>query len=170
MGFDIESTGLETTTDEAISYGFAVYVEGQLHSTEEFFVLPDVQIHPGAERIHGVSYEHLRRRFREGSALSARAGSTRALSRLIELSNRGATFVGSNPMFDFSMLDYTLRRQRSMSLAASGFDLEVTTIIDVVARDDVGEISVALVEAAGQPERQGRRDRPRHRPHELARA
>jgi DNA polymerase-3 subunit epsilon len=135
VGFDVESTGLDTSADEAISYGFAEFVRGALVAQDEFFVLPDVQIHPGAEKIHGVSYEKLRRMFREGIALSSRAGATRATARLIEYQQRGATFVGSNPMFDYSMLDSTLRRQGHGGLAAMGFDVARIDMIDVVAND-----------------------------------
>ncbi len=135
VGFDVESTGLDTYNDEAISYGFAEFVNGQLVVQDEFFVLPDIQIHPGAERVHGISYEKLRRLYREGDALSARAGATRATSRLLEYRERGATFVGANPMFDYTMLDSTLRRQGHGGLIAAGFDVATLSLIDVVAHD-----------------------------------
>ncbi len=135
VGFDVESTGLDTRNDEAISYGFAEFFDGELVSMEEFFVLPDVQIHPAAERVHGVSYEHLRKKFREGDALSSVAGATRATQRLLDYQARGATFVGANPKFDYSMLDSTLRRHGSGGLMASGFDLSLIELIDVVAFD-----------------------------------
>jgi DNA polymerase-3 subunit epsilon len=135
VGFDVESTGLDTANDEAISYGFAEFVNGRFVGQDEFFVLPDIQIHPGAEKIHGVSYERLARLFRSGEAVSARAGASRAVSRLINYQNRGATFVGANPMFDFSMLDSTLRRQGHGGLVEMGFDLASADLIDVVAHD-----------------------------------
>jgi DNA polymerase III epsilon subunit-like protein len=135
VGFDVESTGLETQSDEAIAYGFAEYQNGQFVGVHEFFVLPDVQIHPGAEKVHGVSYQQLSKLHREDRALSARAGASRATQILVDYAARGATFVGSNPMFDFSMLDSTLRRQRGGGLASLGFDLEAVALIDVVAHD-----------------------------------
>jgi DNA polymerase III epsilon subunit-like protein len=115
VGFDVESTGLDTANDEAISYGFAEFVNGRFVGQDEFFVLPDIQIHPGAEKIHGVSYERLARLFRSGEAVSARAGASRAVSRLINYQNRGATFVGA--------------------LVEMGFDLASADLIDVVAHD-----------------------------------
>ncbi len=135
VGFDVESTGLDTQNDEAISYGFAEFSNGRLVSHDEFYVLPDVQIHPGAEKIHGVSYERLRRMYREGEALSSRTGASRAVHRLLQYQDRGATFVGANPMFDYTMLDSTLRRQGHGGLAATGFDLATVNLIDVVAHD-----------------------------------
>ena len=135
VGFDVESTGLDTANDEAISYGFAAYRKGQLVEQEEFFVLPDVQIHPGAEKIHGVSFERLARMHREGTALSSRAGATRAATRLLRYANEGALFVGANPMFDWSMLDATLRRQNGDGLIFCGLDLSMVSMIDVVKHD-----------------------------------
>jgi len=135
VGFDIESTGLDTRNDEAISYGFAEFQSGLLSKIEQFFVLPDVQIHPGAEKIHGVSFEVLRRLHRQGDALSARAGATRATQRLLDYASRGAAFVGANPMFDYSMLDATLKRQGVGDLATFGFKLDEITVIDVVSHD-----------------------------------
>ncbi len=144
VGFDVESTGLDTQNDEAISYGFAEFVRGHLVRHDEFYVLPDVQIHPGAEKIHGVSYEKLRRLFRDGEALSARSGASRATARLLAYQQRGASFVGSNPLFDFTMLDSTLRRQGHGGLAAMGFDVSLIDLIDVVAHDLAIEPSRAL--------------------------
>jgi DNA polymerase-3 subunit epsilon len=135
VGFDIESTGLDTQNDEAISYGFAVYRRGILSEQDHFYVLPDVQIHPGAERVHGVSYEQLRVRYRNGDALSARAGASRATQRLLNFAGEGATFVGANPKFDYSMLDATLRRQGVGDLESFGLHLDTVPIIDVVTND-----------------------------------
>ncbi len=135
VGFDVESTGLDTANDEAISYGFAIYRHGEKVEQEEFFVLPDVQIHPGAEKVHGVSFEKLARLHRDGEALSSRAGATRAASRLVKYVNEGALFVGANPMFDWSMLDSTLRRQNGEGLSGFGLDLGTISMIDVVKHD-----------------------------------
>ena len=135
VGFDVESTGLDTANDEAISYGFAIYRHGEKVEQEEFFVLPDVQIHPGAEKIHGVSFDKLARLHRDGEALSSRAGATRAASRLVKYVNEGALFVGANPMFDWSMLDSTLRRQNGEGLSGFGVDLGQISMIDVVKHD-----------------------------------
>ena len=135
VGFDIESTGLDTGSDEAISYGFAEFRNGCLVGQDQFFVLPDVQIHPAAERVHGISYEKLRVWRRQEVALSAVAGAHRALQVLLSFAARNATFVGANPIFDYSMLDSTLQRHGSAGLAASGFDFDRVLILDVVNHD-----------------------------------
>jgi DNA polymerase-3 subunit epsilon len=135
VGFDIESTGLDTGTDEAISYGFAEFSDGRLVGQDQFFVLPEVQIHPAAERVHGISFEKLRVWRRQDVALSARAGAHRALQVLLSYAARRATFVGANPIFDYSMLDATLKRHGSAGLLASGFDFDRVLILDVVSHD-----------------------------------
>jgi DNA polymerase-3 subunit epsilon len=135
VGFDIESTGLDTGSDEAISYGFAEFRDGRLAAQDQFFVLPDVQIHPAAERVHGISFEKLRVWRRQEIALSATAGAHRALQVLLSYAARRATFVGANPIFDYSMLDSTLKRHGSAGLLASGFDFDRVLILDVVSHD-----------------------------------
>jgi DNA polymerase-3 subunit epsilon len=135
VGFDIESTGLDTGSDEAISYGFAEFRHGLLAGQDQFFVLPDVQIHPAAERVHGVSFEKLRVWRRQEIALSARAGAHRALQVLLSYAARRATFVGANPIFDYTMLDATLQRHGSPGLLAAGFDFDRVLILDVVSHD-----------------------------------
>jgi DNA polymerase III subunit epsilon len=135
VGFDVETTGLDTHFDEPISYGFAVCVDGHIQDLDEYFVLPGVQIHPGAERVHGVSYEHLRRMSRDGSAVAASVGATRAARRLAEYAALGATFVGANPMFDFSMLDSLLVRLFGGGLEAFEIDLSSLNLIDIVEHD-----------------------------------
>ena len=59
VGFDTETTGLDTSLDEAISYGLAVYQNGALVDQHHWFVLPERPIHEGAQKVHGVSRELL---------------------------------------------------------------------------------------------------------------
>jgi DNA polymerase III alpha subunit (gram-positive type) len=79
--------------------------------------------------------ETLRRLRREGIALSTLAGAIRATSRLLQYRSMGAIFVGSNPMFDYRMLDSTLRRHASLGLEGHGFDMATMSLIDVVRHD-----------------------------------
>jgi DNA polymerase III subunit epsilon len=135
VGFDVETTGLDSAIDEPISYGFAVFVDGRLVRTEEYFVVPSVQIHPAAERVHGISYEHLRKMARDGVAWSAPVGATRAARILLSAYRNGAVFVGANPSFDFGMTNAALRRFHGSSLAEFGIDLERASIVDIVKVD-----------------------------------
>lgn len=135
VGFDVETTGLDVHTDEPISYGFAVRDGDGPIAVGEFFVLPTVQIHPGAERVHGVSFERLRSMQRRGEASTAAGGAVRAARVLAAYAARGALFVGANPLFDFSMLDSLLARTFGDGLASFGVPLESLDVIDIVAHD-----------------------------------
>ena len=135
VGFDIESTGLDTEVDEPISYGFAVYQHGELVSEEHFFALPNTGIHPAAEKVHGWSRDKLEDLFHAGDAHSAVAGVTRAASRLRAFHAQGAHFVGAFPEYDFRMTTSLLRRHSMGHLDVLGFDLSTVRLIDVCQHD-----------------------------------
>ena len=135
VGFDIESTGLDTEVDEPISYGFAVYQAGELVEEEEFFALPSVPIHPAAEKVHGWSRLALEKLHRAGEAHSAVAGVARAAQRLREFHAQGAHFVGAYPQYDFRMTTSLLRRHSMGDLEVLGFDLATVRLIDVCQHD-----------------------------------
>ena len=135
VGFDTETTGLDTASDEAISYGFAVYRGDALEHREHYFVRPQRDIHEAAQRVHGISKDSLTSMYGVGQALSVKAGARRAVAFLSEHHRRGATFVGANPMFDFTMLDSTVRREFGADLSHFGLRLDELQIVDVVAHD-----------------------------------
>lgn len=135
VGFDIESTGLDTEVDEPISYGFAVYEDGKLVSEEEFFALPTVPIHPAAEKVHGWSRLRLEELHAAGEAHSAVAGVARAGQRLREFHAQGAHFIGAYPEYDFRMTTSLLRRHSMGDLEVLGFDLATVNLIDVCQHD-----------------------------------
>jgi len=135
VGFDIESTGLDTEVDEPISYGFAAYENGELVSEEEFFALPSVAIHPAAEKVHGWSRTRLEELHAAGDAHSAVAGVARAALRLREFHAQGAHFVGAYPEYDFRMTTSLLRRHSMGDLEVLGFDLATVNLIDVCKHD-----------------------------------
>ena len=135
VGFDIESTGLDTEVDEPISYGFAAYENGELVSEEEFFALPSVAIHPAAEKVHGWSRSKLEELHVAGEAHSAVAGVARAAQRLREFHAQGAHFIGAYPEYDFRMTTSLLRRHSMGDLEVLGFDLATVNLIDVCKHD-----------------------------------
>jgi hypothetical protein len=59
LGFDTETTGLSVSSERAISYGFSAYRFGVPVWSEQFFVIPDRPISPGAKRVHGLSVEDM---------------------------------------------------------------------------------------------------------------
>jgi len=49
LGFDTETTGLSVSSERAVSYGFCAYRFGVPVWSEQFFVIPDRPISPGAK-------------------------------------------------------------------------------------------------------------------------
>jgi DNA polymerase III epsilon subunit-like protein len=136
LGFDTETTGLSVSSERAISYGFCAYRFGHLVWSEQFFVIPDRPISPGAKRVHGLSLEDLEAKRGTETVLSVDAGLTRAVAILRDYHELGAYIVGSNVVhFDLEML-----RRSSMSVLGNElndryFDISLLRIIDVIDHD-----------------------------------
>lgn len=135
VGFDTETTGLSTADDEAISYGFAVYRGGVLDELNQFFAVPARPMSAGAQRVHGISLSTLKKMLDAGDALAASDAAKLAALKLASYAADGAVFVGSNPLFDFNMLESTLRRHGHGGLRPFGVAPPSITIVDVVRHD-----------------------------------
>jgi DNA polymerase III subunit epsilon len=146
LGFDTETTGLSTQSDQAISYGFALFRFGRLVRTEHFYVRPSVPIHPAASRVHGHTLESLIALSDVETMLSPEQGVARAVAILREHLDAGAVLAGANVVrFDLSMLMSSYQTQFARSLAQDGLDLANANveIIDVIEHDRVMEPSFA---------------------------
>jgi len=136
LGFDTETTGLSVQSERAISYGFSAYRFGVPLWSEEFFVIPDCPISPGARRVHGLTLEDLEKKRGREKVYSVDAGLRQAIKILRDFDLRGAYVVGSNiGRFDLEML-----RRSSISVLGNGlqddyFDISLLRIIDVVEHD-----------------------------------
>ena len=107
VGFDTETTGLDTAEDEIISYGFAVFRHGQFQEEEsgQFFATTERPIHPRAQEIHGLSADDIRSRTSKwGGPYSPSEGLRKAIDQLLIFKKGGAVIVGAFPKFDFDML------------------------------------------------------------------
>ena len=107
VGFDTETTGLDTNEDEIISYGFAVFRDGQYSPEEsgQFFALTDRPIHPRALEVHGLNLDEIRSRTSAwGGPYSPAEGAAKAIRLLQDFRNERAHIVGAFPKFDFDML------------------------------------------------------------------
>ena len=144
MGFDTETTGLDVTTERAISYGFCAYRYGQPESDEHFYVVPDRPISEGARRVHGLSLEDIEAKRATDSVYSLEAGLTHAVEVLRHYQGLGAFFVGSNlTRFDLEMLRWSYQSAFSKRLEDDGLKFSQMRIIDVVEHDLVIEPSRA---------------------------
>ncbi len=136
VGFDTETTGLDVKVDRAISYGFSLYRYGRRVAEEQFFVLPDRAITPGAQRVHGISLEDLEAGRVDGPVLSQEAGLGRALERLTEYYQAGAWVVGANVVrFDLEMLRRSAASVLGQALQGPDLDLSLLKVIDVIEHD-----------------------------------
>lgn len=148
LGFDTETTGLSTSSERAISYGFCLYREGQLEWTDHFFVVPDVPISEGAQRVHGISRETLLAKYKAGEALSVEMGLIRAVDVLRRHHQQGAYICGANVShFDIDMLHRSYQSKFKKHLKDDNLDPEELRIIDVIAHD------IAMESRAENPRR-----------------
>jgi DNA polymerase III epsilon subunit-like protein len=136
LGFDTETTGLSVSSERAISYGFCAYRFGVPVWSEQFFVIPDRPISPGAKRVHGLSLEDIESKRGSHNVYNVENGLTRAVQILRDYHALGAYVVGSNVVrFDLEML-----RRSCISVLGTGlndeyFDISLLRIIDVVDHD-----------------------------------
>lgn len=145
VGFDTETTGLDTNEDEIISYGFAVFRNGHFVAEEsgQFFADTAKTIHPRAQEIHGLSIEELRVRTSNwGGPYGAVEGLALALKKLEQLRNRNAVFVGAFPKFDFDMLGSMAKRHLGLQIDWSREILEDFRYPEHFSRHDVMDLEI----------------------------
>lgn len=136
VGFDTETTGLNVSSERAISYGFKVYRFGQPVHDEHFFVVPDCPIAPAARRVHGLSLEDIEAKRSTERVLSVEAGLVRAMELLWHYHQEGAHIVGANVVrFDLEMLRRSAQSVLGEGLRDYGLDLSLLRIIDVIEHD-----------------------------------
>jgi DNA polymerase-3 subunit epsilon len=136
LGFDTETTGLSVSSERAISYGFCAYRFGVPVWSEQFFVIPDRPISPGAKRVHGLSMEDLEAKRATEYVYSVEAGLARAIQILRDYHELGAFIVGSNVVhFDLEMLRRSSISKLDNYLADDYFDISLLRIIDVIDHD-----------------------------------
>jgi DNA polymerase III epsilon subunit-like protein len=151
LGFDTETTGLSVASERAISYGFCAYRFGVPIWSEQFFVVPDKPISPGARRVHGLSVEDIEAKRGYESVYSVEAGLTRAIQILRDYHELGAYVVGSNVVrFDLEMLRRSSISVLGNELNDEYFDLSLLRIIDVIEHDLAIEPSRELRPRRGQ--------------------
>jgi DNA polymerase III epsilon subunit-like protein len=136
LGFDTETTGLSVSSERAISYGFSAYRFGVPVWSEQFFVIPDRPISPGAKRVHGLSLEDLEAKRGSERVYSVEMGLTRAIQILHHFHEQGAHVVGSNVVrFDLEMLRRSCISVLGIELNNAYFDISLLRIIDIVDHD-----------------------------------
>lgn len=99
---DTETTGLDPRTDRIISFGHVRLQDGKITESVEWFFNPgDVEIHPEALKVHGITKEFL----------ADKPPIKGYLARIVELMVE-AIVCGHNVKFDIDMLNAELARHR----------------------------------------------------------
>jgi len=99
---DTETTGLDPRTDRIISFGHVRLQDGKIGESIEWFFNPgDVEIHPEALKVHGITKEFL----------ADKPPIKGYLARIVELMVE-AIVCGHNVKFDIDMLNAELARHR----------------------------------------------------------
>ncbi|WP_400189811.1 exonuclease domain-containing protein [Massilia orientalis] len=99
---DTETTGTNVRTDRVISFGHVRLIDGKVAEKVEWFFNPgDVEIHPDALRVHGITAEFL----------ADKPPIKGYLAQIIELMVE-AIVCGHNVKFDMDMLNAELARHR----------------------------------------------------------
>jgi DNA polymerase III epsilon subunit-like protein len=152
IGYDLETTGLDTSEHQPISYGISVYRNGKISPTEQhhFLVKPTCAIDPKAEAVHGWSKQKLEDSYNghivtdsNGTqyhpALDARVGIRKAAHILNHYIKQGGIVIGANhKKFDFDMTDKAYAKlHHGLPLISTGLDLNRVRSIDVIAHDRV---------------------------------
>lgn len=136
MGFDTETTGLDVSSERAISYGFCAYRYGRLEWSEQFFVVPDRPIAAAAQRVHGLSIEAIEAYRSTHQVFNVEAGLVRAAEVLRDYQHQGAHIVGANVVrFDIEMLRRSYQSVIGKSLNDDFLDVSLLQVIDVIEHD-----------------------------------
>jgi DNA polymerase-3 subunit epsilon len=99
---DTETTGLNVRTDRIISFGHVRLIDGKIGEKIEWFFNPgDVEIHPDALRVHGITREFL----------ADKPPIKSYLAQIVELMVE-AVVCGHNVKFDIDMINAELARHR----------------------------------------------------------
>ena len=153
VGYDTETTGLDTQKDEPISYGLVIYRNGvQTGEKEHYLVNPKTIINPEASAVNGWTNSNLESSYhgdiltgkRNGElyhpALDPTNGLNRMARRLGNLQKQGAVFVTANgPRFDLDMMKHLHKKLNHgiVPLNSSGFNLDKARVVDVIAHDNL---------------------------------
>ncbi|MDA8276949.1 MAG: exonuclease domain-containing protein [Actinomycetota bacterium] len=125
--FDLETTGVDVTSDLPVSYSILTYIGNNLANQLYSLVWPGVNIPAEASAIHGISSED-----------AARVGSDlhdslyQIVLSLLRASRDGWYVVGMNVAFDLSMVNFAAKAILGESLVDYGF---TAPVIDTLVLD-----------------------------------
>jgi DNA polymerase-3 subunit epsilon len=127
LGFDLETTGVDTDTDVPVSYSFVSYDHGVCTGVKGGLINPERAIPDEAIAVHGITNERART---EGADLESTV--VEIADRLVVASRAGIPVVGMNVSFDLKMIDACSRRLTGVSLQDAGW---IGPVLDVLVID-----------------------------------
>jgi DNA polymerase-3 subunit epsilon len=127
LGFDLETTGVDTNTDVPVSYSFVSFNHGACTKTKSGLINPGRVIPEGAIAVHGITNERARG---EGADLKATVTEIRDI--LVRASRMGRPVVGMNVSYDLKMIDACSQRLTGVSLRDAGW---IGPVLDVLVID-----------------------------------
>ena len=116
VGFDLETTGVDTENDVPVSYAFVRYGPSGTLGALAGLINPGCEIPEAATAVHGISTE---RASAEGEDLRGAIRKIRSL--LVDGSEHSHPVVGMNVSYDLKMIDACSRRLDGISLTEAGF-------------------------------------------------
>ena len=127
IGFDLETTGINSFQDVPVSYGFVERSEDARGSLmEQAYVNPGVPIPAGASAIHGITDGMVSEATPLDEAVEVLA------DRLAKHWANGDVIVGMNVSYDLTMVDSLCRR---LGLATLSDRSDVGAVVDVLVLD-----------------------------------
>ena len=124
LGFDLETTGTDSSEDVPVSYAFVYYGVGKRTEAVDGLINPGRVIPDGAIAVHGITNERAKAEGRDPEDAIAEI-----VESLLTASKSGAPAVGMNVSFDLKMIDACSRRVLGMSLADAGWAGPVLDIL-----------------------------------------
>ena len=116
LGFDLETTGIDPTTDRPVSFALVTVEGGAVVRRASSLVDPGTDIPAAATAVHGITTEQARR---EGMALADAVDVI--VEALVDAGRRGVPVVGMKLDFDLTMLDVQCRSVDGRGLAERGW-------------------------------------------------
>ena len=116
LGFDLETTGVDPTTDRPVSFALVTVAGGAVVRRASSLVDPGTDIPAAATAVHGITTERARR---EGMALADAVDVI--VEALVDAGRRGVPVVGMKLDFDLTMLDVQCRSVDGRGLAERGW-------------------------------------------------
>jgi DNA polymerase-3 subunit epsilon len=133
VGFDVESTGVDTTNDRILTVSLVDLNPGHdpLVETSTVWFDPGVEIPPEATKVHGIDLAKLR----ENNARPAGEQLPTLVNVMAAIVEKGVPLVGMNCPYDFGILHWECVRHGVPTLTEMLDPLPLAPVVDVLVLD-----------------------------------